>query len=224
MPTPSDNTPHISTNSVEDVSAYHLSCPPETDRIPTWRASSEDSIANNADDGAVPSTATTRPRSTLSSNIMREADDSDAAMIDIETPQPTSGKLAQEDDDMVMESSSPVSVSTISKEEQAMPTMQPPPVSTTPSTPSALDYEFSNVRVSMTATRYSENPANSNPMQSSFQTIRHPSFEPEISLSGRSSRTVRYTMSMWRSSTWIWPSHISADTSEFKVDTLPHRE
>lgn len=149
MPTPSDNTPHLETNAVEEVSAYHLSCPPDTDRIPTWRASSEESIVDNADDDAVPASVTTWPPSTISSTVMREADNSPDSMLGIETsPQSTGGKLAQQDDDLNMESSSPVSVSsTVSKEERAMSAL--PPISTAPSTPSNLDYEFSNIRVSM---------------------------------------------------------------------------
>lgn len=158
MPTQSDNTPLISTSAVEDLSAYHLSCPPETDRLPSWRAPSGDSIVDNPDDDAVPTSATNWPRSTISSTAMREADTSSASVLGIETSpqQPPGGKLAQreDDDDVAMVSSSPVSVSTVSKEERAIPTLQSPPISTTPSTPSPLDYEFSNVRVSMAGSRY----------------------------------------------------------------------
>ncbi|KAK2760720.1 hypothetical protein FQN54_001955 [Arachnomyces sp. PD_36] len=151
MPTPSANTPLLPTHAVDDVSAYHPSCPPETDRIPTWRESSEVSIVNNADDGAGSPAQTTLPRQ-ISNSVMRGSDTRSQSSLEIETsPQPSGGKLAQQDDDVVMSSSSssssPVNVSTESKEGRASPTMQPPPVSTTPSTPSSLNYQFSNVRL-----------------------------------------------------------------------------
>ena len=158
MPTPSDNTPHLSTNPVEEISAHHPSCPPETDRVSTWRASSEESIVLNADDGAVPPATTTPAQSTLNSSTLREVDDNSAPVLEIETsPRSTAGKLAHPDHDVAMESISPVSVSTDAKEErQLVSTMQSAVVPTTPSTPSSLDYEFSNVRVSTVRSRYCE--------------------------------------------------------------------
>ncbi|KAL3480141.1 vacuolar import and degradation protein-domain-containing protein [Aspergillus californicus] len=141
MPTPSDSTPRLNAASiVQDLSA-RATCPPEPERLPSWRESSFESSALTGSD--------TSPDNALSPGVA--------------SPQSV---LMQSDDAIVSanpeslraEMDTSVSPSGISRSEQETPmrmsSVRRPSrssnISTTPSSPSAaslLSYEFSNIRL-----------------------------------------------------------------------------
>ncbi|PGH00137.1 hypothetical protein GX51_05950 [Blastomyces parvus] len=145
MPTPSSNPQPTSALYPVDASvSSHTSCPPETDRIATWTASSEECIVPNADDDATPP-AIPRP-------AQAQVDQPRNAHPQRAPSRPgrprhfeilareSSQKIDATDDDVGMESPSPAA--SVSSTEGAS-SAQTYPSSTIPS----MDYDYSNVRL-----------------------------------------------------------------------------
>ncbi|PGH34720.1 hypothetical protein GX50_02398 [[Emmonsia] crescens] len=142
MPTPSSNPQSLSTLYPVDAVSTHTTCPPETDRIATWRASSEERIVPDADDDASPSTLTRLAQAQLGQQHNTHPQTAPSLGIEI-SPQTSSQRTDLTDDDVSMESPSPAaSVST-----EGASSAQTYPTSSSSSTTSSMDYEVSNVRL-----------------------------------------------------------------------------
>ncbi|KAL2835909.1 vacuolar import and degradation protein-domain-containing protein [Aspergillus pseudoustus] len=138
MPTPSDNTPRLNATSIaQDIT--RATCPPEPERLPTWRESPESSSLTESDatlDHAL-SPGVASPQAEL-----MPSDDA--------TVRANSEALTSE----IESSTSPSSMSR-SDEEPAVRRMSPArPLSrsststvASPTTGSLLNYEFSNIRL-----------------------------------------------------------------------------
>lgn len=148
MPTPSDNTLQLTpTPFAEDISA-RTTCPPEVERVSSWRTSSEEQIANahGAGDGAV--STTNAAAQSAPSRPDGGVGDSAAGSLGIETAPGSSNKdMTQTEEDAVIGTLSPSSLTTETKEEQQTPATQSSSVTATSAMSAALRYEFSNVRV-----------------------------------------------------------------------------
>ncbi|EEH41439.1 hypothetical protein PAAG_03002 [Paracoccidioides lutzii Pb01] len=150
MPTPSSNPQQLSTAySPDPVSAPRPTCPPEPDRIATFRASSEERIVPNADDDAssIASASTPHSQSQLSQPLNAHSQTALSQNIEISSQissQVASQKSTKADDDVeMMESLKPaVSVSAC-----APPPANVYPPAYTSSTTSTMDYEISTVRL-----------------------------------------------------------------------------
>ncbi|KAL2221172.1 vacuolar import and degradation protein [Thermoascus aurantiacus ATCC 26904] len=148
MPTPSDNTLQLTpTPFAEDISA-RTTCPPEVERVSSWRTSSEEQIANahGAGDGAV--STTNAAAQSAPSRPDGGVGDSAAGSLGIETAPGSSNKdMTQTEEDAVIGTLSPSSLTTETKEEQQTPATQSSSVTATSAMSAALRYEFSNVRL-----------------------------------------------------------------------------
>ncbi|KAL2006124.1 hypothetical protein VTN00DRAFT_9778 [Thermoascus crustaceus] len=150
MPTPSDNTPQLTPTPLAEQISTRTTCPPEAERIPSWRTLSEEQIANGngAEDGAVLATnAAAHPA--LSRPDGGVADSAAAGSLGtIETtPGSSNEKMAQSEEEAVAGTLSPASLATETKEEQQTPVTQSSSVTATSATSAMLSYEFSNVRL-----------------------------------------------------------------------------
>ncbi|OAX82984.1 hypothetical protein ACJ72_02664 [Emergomyces africanus] len=134
MPTPSSDPPQsLSTLYPADVVSTHTTCPPETNRIVPWRASSEERIVPNADDDGSPDPMPCPAQAQLGQPHNTHSQTAPSMGIEI-SPQTSPKRMDSTDDDVVMESSSPAaSVSTEG--------------ASASSTTSSMDYEVSNVRL-----------------------------------------------------------------------------
>ena len=165
MPTPSDNTPQLSTTSIADDLSARTTCPPEVDRWSVWRSSSEESFGGERDalesnaPSPSPANATTTMPAHAHSVLMRSTDDGASAQATIGAADPirvdsegltttidTSSKQRQ---DQESNSNSSNDVRRLSPAgEPSRSSRQPSSVTTTSSSTAALlSYEFSNVRV-----------------------------------------------------------------------------
>lgn len=191
MPTPSSNPQSLSTLYPVDAVSTHTTCPPETDRIATWRASSEERIVPDADDDASPSTLTRLAQAQLGQQHNTHPQTAPSLGIEI-SPQTSSQRTDLTDDDVSMESPSPAaSVST-----EGASSAQTYPTSSSSSTTSSMDYEVSNVRVSrsLLELNFLILLLMGIFFESSSPIIARPSSERAASSSEHSSQTARYTM------------------------------
>ncbi|EGE78202.1 vesicle-mediated transporter Vid24 [Blastomyces dermatitidis ATCC 18188] len=147
MPTPSSNPQSTSTLYPVDAStSSHTSCPPETDRIATWRALSEECIVPNADDDATPATVQ-RPAQAqvdLPLNSHSQIAPSHPRATEISS-QASSEKMDSTDDDVGMESPSPAA--SVSSAEGASSAQTYPTSPSSSTTIPSMDYDYSNVRL-----------------------------------------------------------------------------
>ncbi|OJD19060.1 hypothetical protein AJ78_00932 [Emergomyces pasteurianus Ep9510] len=144
MPTPSSNPQSISTLYPADAVSTHTTCPPETSRIATWRASSEESIVPNADDDGSPALESHPAQAQLGQPHNTHSQTAPSLGIEISPQTSSQGMDSTDDDDVAMESPSPsASVST----EGASSARNYATSSSSSSTTSSMDYEVSNVRL-----------------------------------------------------------------------------
>lgn len=213
MPTPSDNTPQLSTTSIPDDISAHTTCPPEVERLSAWRDSSETSARaehNAIDNAPSPVNATAHPVLMRSDDATSQATTTDPMRVESGAPGPSSmGPMAKPDEDSAVGRLSPPA-------DPSRSSHQPSSVTTSPSTASLLSYEFSNVRVRSTAESVYFMCFLLTPESSSRITLP-PSYAPGADSPGPSSQTARFTMSMSKLSTLIWPSHTFVVTFAFKV-------
>ncbi|KAI9928857.1 hypothetical protein ASPWEDRAFT_106561 [Aspergillus wentii DTO 134E9] len=143
MPTPSDNTLQLTATSIaEDLSA-RTTCPPEVERLTSWRDSPEAStvVESDAPDNAL------SPASATAQSVLIRPDDglapSNADHLRVEMiPDSSTKTMAKSDDERTEGRLSPA-------REPSCPLTRSSPVSS-PSSPSAtslLSYEFSNIRL-----------------------------------------------------------------------------
>ncbi|KAJ9311527.1 hypothetical protein DTO271D3_8245 [Paecilomyces variotii] len=148
MPTPSDRTPQLTATPLAEELSAHSTCPPESDRIPAWRAAPEERIVadNSSGNGGMPESSAPA-QSTLRSRVdgvaepvamPREIDATTASSIK---------RMPQSEEEAMLGTSSPASVSSEAKEEQSTPTAAQSSSMTAPSATSSLSYEFSNIRL-----------------------------------------------------------------------------
>ncbi|EGC43359.1 vesicle-mediated transporter Vid24 [Histoplasma capsulatum var. duboisii H88] len=147
MPTPSGDPQSPTTiYPVDAAVSTHTTCPPETDRLATWRASSEERIEPNADDDV---SSATVPRPALAQidqpqNAHSQTVPTTSLGIEI-SPQSSTQTMDSTDHDVAMESPSPAA--SVSSSEVASSAQTYPTSSSTSSTTLSMDYAFSNVRL-----------------------------------------------------------------------------
>ncbi|RDW76478.1 GID4/VID24 family protein [Aspergillus mulundensis] len=139
MPTPSDSTPSLNASSViQDISA-RTTCPPEPERLPSWREELEsDSVTER---GSTPDNALSSGVTSPQPALMRTDDaiagaDSEPLKVEMDTSASPSN-MSRSDDEPAMGGMSP-------------PRRSPNPasaVTSSPSNASLLSYEFSNIRL-----------------------------------------------------------------------------
>ncbi|OKL60035.1 hypothetical protein UA08_04533 [Talaromyces atroroseus] len=142
MPTPSDNT-HTPPSTASEESIAHTTCPPEIIRASAFSVASEERSADDDDDDAIEQgTVSAVVESTLQGRV------GDATSLVVETTSDSSLKRRAIEEDTVMDSPSPASTSSESKDDQPSPTAsQASSVAPSSSTSSYLSSEFSNVRL-----------------------------------------------------------------------------
>ncbi|KAI9373077.1 vacuolar import and degradation protein-domain-containing protein [Aspergillus egyptiacus] len=142
MPTPSDSTPRLNASSIiPDISA-RATCPPEPERLPSWRASLEPSTLTDSD--ATPDNAPSLGVASSPTVSMRSHDPvapthAEPLRAEMEASASPSG-MSRSDEDTPMRRMSPA----------RRPSRSSNPASTVTSPPSAaslLSYEFSNIRL-----------------------------------------------------------------------------
>ncbi|GES59010.1 hypothetical protein ATETN484_0003023200 [Aspergillus terreus] len=135
MPTPSDNTPRLNAASFAEELSSRSTCPPELERLPSWRDSPD---ASNAESDA-PDRALSPPL--LSAQSMIGRSDTDPVR---EKPEPIAPpkSTTRSDDEPPVGRLSPAGDSACSRRSS-----NPSPPVTTPSATSLLSYEFSNIRL-----------------------------------------------------------------------------
>lgn len=139
MPTPSDNTPSLNATSIAEEISTRTTCPPEIERLSSWRDSPESMTAeSDAPDNALsPAIASAQPELPRSDDtITRSNTDELKASA---APEVSAKSMEKSDEDAVAGRLSPAG-------EPSRSSNQSPPV-TTPSTSALLSYEFSNIRL-----------------------------------------------------------------------------
>lgn len=167
MPTPSDNTPQLSTTSIADDLSARATCPPEVDRWSVWRSSpeAEASFGGEPDalDSNAPSPSPANATTTMAhahSILTRSTDDeasaqatspgaADPMTVDSEGSPPSANASSKQRHGRESNSNSSNAVGRLSPAgEPSRSSRQPSSVTTTSSSTAALlGYEFSNVRV-----------------------------------------------------------------------------
>lgn len=149
MPTPSDNTPQLSTTSIPNDISAHTTCPPEVERLSAWRDSSETSTRaehDAIDNAPSPVNATAHPVLMRSDDATSQATAADPMRVESGASGSSSmGAMAKPDEDSAAGRLSPPA------DPSSRSSRHPSSVTTSPSTASLLSYEFSNVRVCSTA-------------------------------------------------------------------------
>ncbi|KAE8149278.1 vacuolar import and degradation protein [Aspergillus avenaceus] len=139
MPTPSDNTPHLDATSIAEEISTRTTCPPEIERLSTWRDSPETTpVESDAPENVL------SPAIASAQSVVNRADDT---MASSSTDDLKAGAVAgvpvksmeRSDDEAAAGRLSPAG-------EPSRSTNQPSPV-TAPSTSALLSYEFSNIRL-----------------------------------------------------------------------------
>lgn len=185
MPTPSNN-------SIAAAIAARTTCPPEPERISAWR-DSPDTVSNSDSLDAL------SPEIPIAPSMLSRSDDGS-------TPEPmkSEGKPTGVEEDDPVRATSPA-------ESTCLRSQSP----TAPPGSSLLNWEFSNVRVSIDQPyRWIMPPSDH---RHSFCRTTPRFFVQVASSQELSNQTARFTMSMSRSSMWIWLSPISVATLESKV-------
>lgn len=225
MPTPSDNTPQLSTASiiVDDISV-HTTCPPEVDRLSIWRGDSPET-SSSAERNGVENVSAPAASATPQSVLMRSDDETGHAHastpnvedpMKIETGAPGAGTSSLRRSTTKSDEDSPVVGRLSPAGEPSRSSGQPSSVTSSPSTSALLGYEFSNVRVRLRVRM--RDSFQKLTVGSFFQIILPLSYAPGVNSAGPSNRTVRCIMSMSRSSMSIWLNHVFVATFAFKVN------
>lgn len=156
MPTPSDNTPQLSTASiiVDDISV-HTTCPPEVDRLSIWRGDSPET-SSSAERNSVEDVPAPAASATPQSALMRSDDETGhvhASTTNVEDPMkietgaPGTGASSLRRSTTKSDADSPAVGRLSPAGEPSRSSGQPSSVTSSPSISALLSYEFSNVRV-----------------------------------------------------------------------------
>lgn len=174
MPTPSDNTPHLSTTTIGDDLSAHTTCPPDVDRWSTWRSLPE-GLLRGAPDGFDSNAASPSPAAnatmttTTATTTMAHAHsvlmpsppsaDADPMRVDSEGPtatvtkqkhgqEPDGSHAGSQEEGRLSPAGEP---SRLAGQQPSSSSSSSSSVATTSSSTAALlSYEFSNVRVRCT--------------------------------------------------------------------------
>ncbi|KAB8074046.1 vacuolar import and degradation protein [Aspergillus leporis] len=139
MPTPSDNTPRLNATSIAEDISTRTTCPPEIERLSSWRESPESTTTeSDAPDNAL-SPAIASAQSTLTSSEDAITRSNTETLKASAVPGAPAKSMERSDDDATAGRLSPAG-------ETPRSSNQPSPV-TTPSTGALLSYEFSNIRL-----------------------------------------------------------------------------
>ena len=206
MPTNNNtNTSQPAATPIAEDTPAHASCPPETNTIShSWRSRPQDrDLPVNGE---------------LSTNAISIA------------RSPASSSLNHLQNDVLVESAPDASMKQMagSEEEPAPGRLSPDSERsscsgggetarvTTPSTSSLLRYEFSSIRVIRTVGIHIKYFVRLT-FRSFYPTIPPHFYAPAAGSSVLNSRIVGRTTSMWKSSMWIWRSHISVAIFVYKA-------
>ncbi|KAB8257676.1 vacuolar import and degradation protein [Aspergillus pseudonomiae] len=140
MPTPSDNTPSLNATSISEEISTRTTCPPEIERLSSWRDSPESTVAEgDAPDNALsPTIASAQSVLTRSDDVAITRSNPDALKASA-VPGTSAKSMEKSDEDAAAGRLSPAG-------EPPRSSNQPSSV-TTPSTSALLSYEFSNIRL-----------------------------------------------------------------------------
>jgi hypothetical protein len=146
MPTPSEVTPPLTASALVDDPIVHATCPPEIIRASAFSVATEE---RSVDDGDVDALEEGTVSATVESTAIEARVGDDATSLQIATtPDSSSMKGRESEDDTDMDSPSPANSPSDSKDDSSSsPTSQTSSVTSTSSTCSSLSHEFSNVRV-----------------------------------------------------------------------------
>ncbi|PCG89758.1 Vacuolar import/degradation protein Vid24 [Penicillium occitanis (nom. inval.)] len=146
MPTPSEVTPPLTASALVDDQIVHTTCPPEIIRASAFSVATEERSVN---DGGGDALAEGTVSATVESTAIEARVGDDATSLQIATtPDSSSMKGRESEDDTDMDSPSPANSPSDSKDDpSSSPTSQTSSVSSTSSTCSSLSHEFSNVRL-----------------------------------------------------------------------------
>jgi hypothetical protein len=141
MPTPSDNTSPLNVASITEDISTHTTCPPEVERLSSWRDSPEPSATESdvPDNASSPSIRSAHTLLTAQPDGTINQSNTDVSGVASGHSAPQKGTMGS-DDELALGRLSPTRGTASSAK----------PLSTvaSPSTASLLSYEFSNVRVS----------------------------------------------------------------------------
>ncbi|KAF7589619.1 hypothetical protein BBP40_004033 [Aspergillus hancockii] len=139
MPTPSDNTPRLNATSIAEDISTRTTCPPEIERLSSWRESPESTTAeSDAPENALSAAIASAQSALTPSDDAITLSNTDALKASA-VPGVPAKSMERSDDDAAAGRLSPAGESPRSSN-------QPSPV-TTPSTGALLSYEFSNIRL-----------------------------------------------------------------------------
>jgi hypothetical protein len=147
MPTPSEVTPPLTASALVDDLIVHTTCPPEIIRASAFSVATEERSVNDGDDDALEEGTVS---ATVESTAIETRVGDDATSLQIATtPDSSSMKGRESEDDTDMDSPSPANSASDTKDESSAgsPTSQTSSVTSTSSTCSSLSHEFSNVRL-----------------------------------------------------------------------------
>ncbi|KAE8158235.1 vacuolar import and degradation protein [Aspergillus tamarii] len=139
MPTPSDNTPSLNATSIAEEISTRTTCPPEIERLSSWRDSPESTVAeSDAPDNAL------SPTITSAQSVLTRSDDAiprsnPDALKASAVPGASAKSMEKSDEDAAAGRLSPAGESPRSSNQSSSVT--------TPSTSALLNYEFSNIRL-----------------------------------------------------------------------------
>ncbi|KAB8220236.1 vacuolar import and degradation protein [Aspergillus novoparasiticus] len=139
MPTPSDNTPSLNATSIAEEISTRTTCPPEIERLSSWRDSPESTVAeSDAPDNALsPTIASAQSVLTRSDDAITRTNPD--ALKASAVPGASAKSMGKSDEDAAAGSLSPAGESPRSSNQSSSVT--------TPSTSALLSYEFSNIRL-----------------------------------------------------------------------------
>ncbi|EYE95314.1 GID4/VID24 family protein [Aspergillus ruber CBS 135680] len=143
MPTPSDNTPQLSTTSLVNDISSHTTCPPEIERLPLRSDSPDPSAIAERD--AVVNHDPPPAHTTAHSMLMRSEDAATTDPMRVDSGSGASGSAVMKATTKSEEESGVGRLSPAG--EPSCSVQQPSSVANSPSVASLLSYEFSNVRL-----------------------------------------------------------------------------
>ncbi|KAL5689905.1 hypothetical protein EMGR_008322 [Emarellia grisea] len=140
MPTPSDNTSPLNVASITEDISTHTTCPPEVERLSSWRDSPEPS----ATESDVPDNASS-PSIRSAHTLLTAQPDGTINQSNTDVSGVASGHTAPEKG--TMRSDDEVALGRLSPTRGTASSAKPTSTVASPSTASLLSYEFSNVRL-----------------------------------------------------------------------------
>lgn len=141
MPTPSDNTSPLNVASITEDISTHTTCPPEVERLSSWRDSPEPSATESdvPDNASSPSIRSAHTLLTAQPDGTINQSNTDVSGVASGHSAPKKGMMGSDDE---------LALGRLSPARGTASSAKPSSTVASPSTASLLSYEFSNVRVS----------------------------------------------------------------------------